>query len=795
MKFSESWLREWVNPQIDTEELVAQLTMAGLEVDAVESVAGEFSGVIVGEIVEVSAHPDAEKLRVCQVVGHQDGPMQVVCGAANARTGIKVPFATIGAKLPGDFKIKKAKLRGVESFGMLCAQTELQAGDDDTGLWELPADAPVGADIRTYLVLDDKAIEVDLTPNRGDCLSIRGLAREVGVLNSCDVNAVAIADTPAVHEDAWDVVIENTAACPAYVGRVIKNVDVSVPTPNWMVERLRRSGVRSIDPVVDITNYVLLELGQPMHAFNLGALKGAIVVRDAAQGEQLHLLDDQTVTLKAGTLVIADDSGPIALAGIMGGKSTAVDSNTQSIFLESAFFEPAELAGKARAYGLHTDSSHRFERGVDSQLQAAAVERATQLLLEITGGEPGPLVVKKAADQGASTITLRKARLTQALGMALEAAVVKNMIERLGLPCMEESAEHWVYEVPSYRFDLAIEEDLIEEVARIYGYDRLPVCNAQFEISLPVLGEQQPQLPSLNSHLVSRGLQEVVTYSFVDPEVQAHFSANITPVALKNPISSEMSVMRTSLLPGLMGVIKTNLSRQKSRVSIFETGLRFESKDGSTQSLSQQRWVAGAFYGALNDSGWSNDTPREFDFYDVKGEVETLMAVFGAGRECRFEPVSDISYLHPGRAARVFLCDQAVGYLGAVHPVVLKALGLGKTVWCFELNLEVLMARALPAFAPLSKFPEVNRDLAIVVPENVAFSDLELALKSSAGEWLTNLKLFDVYRGEGVDTERKSLAFSLTFQHPSRTLNDEEINASVASVVSRLEEDFSAILR
>ena len=795
MKFSESWLREWVNPEVSTAQLVAQLTMAGLEVDAVDPVAGDFSGVVVGEIIKVDPHPDAEKLRICSVMGNGNAPLQVVCGAANARVGIKVPFATIGAILPGDFAIKKAKLRGVESFGMLCAQTELKAGEDDEGLWELPSDAPVGEDLRKYLNLDDQIIEVDLTPNRGDCLSIRGLAREVGVLNRTNLTLPKFSQIECSSSAEFEVSVSASEACPVYAGRVITNVDISCPSPQWLVEKLRRGGVRSIDPVVDVTNYVLLELGQPMHAFDLDKLAGGIDVRMATEGEKILLLDGQEVSLLPQTLVIADNNGAVALAGVMGGNRTSVSETTKNIFLESAFFTPEALAGKARAYGLHTDSSHRFERGVDYDLQCAALERATELLVAITGGDVGPIILKRAADAArSSTIVLRKLRLAKSLGLSLEDSQVEDILTRLGLEIIEKSNERWIFSVPSHRFDLGIEEDLVEEIARVYGYDHLPIKATQFSLNLPKKSETESSSRDFKSHLVSRGFQEVITYSFIDPVLHSHFTSEFTPVTLRNPISSEMSSMRTSLIPGLVSVLKTNLSRQKTRVHCFEEGMRFCSTDGSTNKLTQERTLAGLIYGSREPASWLGKAV-DADFFDLKGHVESLLKVMISGKPIEFRPTVTRAYLHPGQSAEIVCEGKVIGVLGALHPSTQKALDLSKPPYVFELLLDSLVTRPLPRFAGLSRFPEVTRDLAVVVNKDTPLAKLSEAINAAAGNCLTNLKLFDVYRGEGIDTERKSLAFSLTFQHSSRTLKDEEINASIEAILQCLKDEFGAIFR
>ena len=791
MKVSESWLREWVNPAISTDELVAQLTMAGLEVDGIESIAGDFSGVIVGEIIAVEQHPDADKLRVCQVAGLPQGQMQVVCGAPNARVGLKAPFATIGAKLPGDFQIKKAKLRGVESFGMLCGQTELEAGDDDSGLWELAADAPVGADLREYLELDDKLIEVDLTPNRSDCLSVKGMAREIGVLNRASVESPAIPAVAPTLSDTFAVHLEADAACSRYVGRVIRNIDISRPSPAWLQDKLTRAGLRSIDAVVDVTNYVLMELGQPMHAFDLQKLQGAIHVRMAQQGESLVLLDGQEVKLNADTLVIADDQQALAIAGVMGGKATSVSDTTRDIFLESAFFNPVSIAGRARSYGLHTDSSHRFERGVDYELQIEAVERATALLLEIVGGEAGPVVhVTNGHLPEKRQIRLRRARIQSGLSLDMASTEVVDILGRLGLSLDEENEEGWTFSTPSYRFDIAIEADLLEELARIYGYNRLPTRSLAKPLAIQPHPEVKLGLPALRRHLVSRGYQEAITYSFIEPKMASLFDPQTDAIVLRNPISADMSAMRTSLLPGLVNVLRHNLNRQQERVRLFESGLRFlPAPDG----FKQQAMLAGLIYGRRSPESWANSADW-VDFFDLKGDLESLIGVTGNTSGFTFKAAVHPA-MHPGQTAAIYCEGGLQGYLGALHPTLQQQLDIPKAAYVFEVTLTSLLAARVPGFSPLSRFPEVRRDLAVVVDRNLAADALLDAVKNKAGEELVDLKVFDVYMGKGIDPHRKSVAMGLTFQHPSRTLTEDEISASIDNVVRYLEANFAATLR
>lgn len=791
MKFSEQWLRSWVNPDVSRDELVARLSMVGLEVDAVIPVAGQFSGVVVGEILSAEQHPDADKLRVCQV-SNGSATLQVVCGAPNARAGIKIPFAMIGAELPGDFKIKQAKLRGVESQGMLCSASELQISDDNSGLMELAADAPVGQDVRAYLGLDDASIEIGLTPNRGDCLSLAGLAREVGAIYGAQVAPVSIAPVAAVHDEVRPVEVLAPKACPRYLGRVIRNVDLSKPTPLWMVERLRRSDVRSIDAAVDITNYVMLELGQPMHAFDLAEINGGIRVRMAEEGEKLVLLDGQEVSLRADTLVIADHNRALAIAGVMGGEHSGVSGKTRDLFLESAFFDTISVAGKARSYGLHTDSSHRFERGVDSQLARNAMERATALLLEIVGGEAGPIIeVASAADlPSVAPITLRAERISQMLSMDMDGAEVERLLTALGLGVTAQGAGQWQVSVPSHRFDISLEVDLIEELGRLYGYNRLPVRYPQARLAPQAKAEARAELPALRRLLVARGYQEAITYSFIDPKLFELFNPGVAPLQLANPISADMAAMRSSLWPGLVKALEHNLNRQQSRVRLFESGLRFV---GQLEGLQQEAMLAGVISGSRLPEGWANGR-ESVDFYDLKADVEALLGYAGAAAAFSFVP-GEHPALHPGQTARIEREGRLVGFMGALHPELAKTLGLDQPVFLFELVLAEVATGRMPAFSELSRFPEVRRDLALLVDREQPAEAVLATIREAAGEWLTDLKLFDVYHGKGIDPHRKSLAVGLTWQHPSRTLNDDEVSTTTQNIITSLEERFNATLR
>lgn len=791
MKFSEHWLRELVQPEIDTQSLVDQLSLSGLEVDKVEPVAGAFSGVVVGEILSAEQHPNADKLRVCQV---SDGSeeFQVVCGAPNARAGIRVPFAKVGAVLPGDFKIKKAKLRQVESFGMLCAEDELGLSEDHAGLMELAADAPVGTDIREYLKLDDQIIDVDLTPNRGDCLSLAGMAREVGVLNKVPVASVDCSPVAPQIDDQVEASLKATSGCPRYLARVIRGIDSSAETPLWMQEKLRRSGIRSIDPVVDVTNYVLLELGQPMHAFDLNTLEGQIQVRMAQQDEALTLLDGQEVKLNADTLVIADDKKAVAMAGIMGGEPTSVTDATRDILLESAFFAPLAIAGRARNYGLHTDSSHRFERGVDWQLQRDAMERATALLLDIVGGQPGP-VTEAVSEQDLPAVTsvqLRHDKVTSALALEIPAEEIVEILTRLGLKLEVSGDREWQVQVPSYRFDISLEVDLIEEIARVYGYNNLPVRTPRAELPIPPLPEARVSQSRVRSHLISLGYQEAITYSFIEKGLSAQFDDQHEPMALANPISAEMAVMRTTLWPGLAKALQYNQHRQQQRVRLFEIGQRFVP---TTDGLKQQNVVAGIICGSRQPEGWNGGSDK-VDFYDLKGDVESLLSLGSNAGSFSFVADNQVA-LHPGQSAAIQQNGQTVGRIGALHPSLQKSLDLTGPVFLFEIELDAVIGGRVSRFSELSKFPESRRDLAVLVSTETCFAELREVVKAAAGEYLKQITLFDVYQGQGIEPGRKSLALGLTWQHPSRTLNDEEINSAVSAVVSALGAKLGAALR
>ena len=792
MIFSESWLREFVDPGMATAELVETLTMAGLEVDGVTPAASQFSGIVVGRVESAEQHPDADKLSVCRV---SDGTteFQVVCGAPNVRAGLLVPFARVGAVLDGGdkpFKIKAAKLRGVESNGMLCSAEELGLAESSDGLLELPETLSLGADIRLALSLDDQLIELDLTPNRGDCLGMIGLAREVGVLARTQVNEI---DYPTVKITTERKIPVATAAldeCPKYLGRVIENINIATPSPYWLQERLRRSGLRSIDPVVDVTNLMLLELGHPMHAFDADKLHGTVTARLAKEGEKLTLLDDREVVLDSATLLIADDTQGLAMAGIMGGLSSSITSQTKSIFLECAFFSQLAIAGKARGYGLHTDASHRYERGVDYALQARALERATALLLEIVGGDAGPVSTAIGNLPKTRQVRLKFANVKRLLGVDVPQAESVDILTRLGFVEESSDAEGIVFTVPSFRFDVSIEADLIEEIARVFGYNNLPETPGMTAQRLPKIPERIRPVAALKQRLVAEGYQEAINYSFIDPELVSSVCPESQTVVLKNPISAEMSVMRPSILPGLLSTLSYNLNRQRERVRLFEEGLVFEKVAGE---IKQTRCLAGLIHGSADPINW-NQPKKLVDFYDIKGIVESL-----ADKGQHAEPVEFVKSEHPamhsGQCAEVRFYGKCLGHVGAIHPRLQRQFGFASAVYLFELNTEALVTRQLPAASVLSRYPEVSRDLAFVVGVDTAAGDIAASIRANAGSDLTELTTFDVYDGAGVGEGKKSIAFGLTWQHPSRTLSDEEISAIITNCIKVLESDFKAELR
>ena len=790
MKISYRWLKQWVATDLNAEQIAETFTLAGLEVDAVEPVAPPLDGVVVGEILSAEPHPDADRLQICRVRGDVE-ERTIVCGAPNARAGLKAPLATLGTVLPGGLKIKPAKLRGVRSEGMLCSEPELGLGDDSAGLMELPEDARTGALLTTALGLDDKVLEIDLTPNRADCLSARGLARELAALIGGEANGPEITPVAPVNEDTLPIALNDPSDCPRYIGRIIRGVDVNAPTPLWMVERLRRSGIRSLGPIVDVTNYVLLELGQPLHAFDLAQIHGGICVRRAIRGEHMTLLDGREVALDPDMLLIADHSRPLALGGIMGGESSGVGATTRDILLESAWFNPASIIGRGRRLGLATESAHRFERGVDPSLQRRAAERATALIVEIAGGSPGPII--EALDQERlpvnPAVTLRLARLNRVLGSMLSATEVEAILRRLEMT-VERDGEAWQVTAPSARRDIEIEEDLIEEVARVYGYDRLPTRSPGGRLSIRVPGEGELPELGLRRQLAARGFQEIMTWSFVGEDELARLDLLDGAQPLANPLSRDMAVLRTSLLPGLLNTAGANLRRQHQDFRLFELGACF----GSTgQGFSETRRVGVLMTGHARAEHFSGK-PRQLDFFDLKGELEHLLAFNRVEGAVSFRPLN-CAWLHPGQAAEVLLDGQSLGWIGQLHPALVDQLDWPQSAFVGEFEVKGLTRRQVPVFTEMSRFPAVRRDLSLILNEDVAVADVVEEVRRCGGELVRRVIVFDLYRGPGVENNCKSLSIGLIIREVSRTLKDAEVEALITKVVAGLESRFEAKLR
>ncbi|HAB72473.1 MAG TPA: phenylalanine--tRNA ligase subunit beta [Acinetobacter nosocomialis] len=765
--------------------------MLGLEVDELAPVAKPFTGVVVGEVLTVEQHPDADRLRVTTVNIGSGEPLQIVCGAPNVRAGMKAPVATIGAVLPGDFKIKKGKLRGVESQGMLCGASEIDLEDKIDGLLELPADAPVGVNIREYLKLDDNVIDISITPNRGDCFSIRGIAREIAVINQLQMNEPEIKSVDATITDEKKVVI-STEGAPRYLGRVIKNVNVKAATPEWMEQALARSGIRTHSILVDVTNYVLMELGQPMHAFDLAKIEGTVQVRQAKPQEKLQLLNDQEVELQEDVMVIADDQKALAIAGIMGGLASSVTDDTTDIFLESAFFAPLAIAGRARRFGLHTDSSQRYERGVDFELPLIAMNRASQLIQELAGGEFGPITIAEKSDllPKREAIELKQAQVDQLLGYQVAAEFITDALTRLGCEVTVKADGEWSVVPPSHRYDMAIYQDLIEEVARIDGYDNIQISLPSMDVQLAKY-QDRFEIAQLRQTVVTLGYQEAISFSFADAKLEKQLNPQVNPLMLANPISSDLAAMRSTLLSSLIPCVQYNLNRQQSRVRFFELGLRFDYQDAnSIQDLRQIPTLALIAVGSREPESW-HAKPQPMDFFDFKGEVEEVLA---AGR-VKVEYVrSERSWLHPGQSAEILVDGKSIGYLGRLHPSLENELDLS-TTWVAELDQAAVLQSYVSNFTELSRFPSVRRDIALLISDNINVRDIQQLIEKTGGELLDSTWLFDVYTGQGVEEGKRSLAFALLWQHPSRTLEDAEIKSGMDNIIQVLENTYQATLR
>jgi len=793
MKFSESWLRTLVDPELSSDELSHLLTMAGLEVEDLSPVAPAFAEVVVARVLEVVRHPDADRLNVCQVDTGDGNPRQIVCGAPNVAPGLRVPCALPGATLPGEFTIKVAKVRGIESSGMLCSARELGIAEDASGLLVLPADAPVGQSIRDYLDLDDKVFELKLTPNRADCLSLLGIAREVGAITGTAVTLPEVPAVPAAIGDSRPVVLDAPQACPLYCGRVVKGVDAKAPTPEWMKRRLERSGIRAISALVDITNYVMLELGQPLHAFDNLRLEGAVHARMAGPGEKLLLLNEQTIAVDSDVLMIADEAKALAMAGIMGGEESGISLATTELFLESAFFSPKAIAGRARRYGFASDASHRFERGVDFGGTRRAIERTTRLILDICGGHAGPVVEASAELPSRPPVRLRTARAEKVLGLKLGSESIARIFSGLALK-FEQSGENFTVTPPSWRFDMEIEEDLIEEIARLHGYDNIPSPAPRGRMAMMAQPEAQRPAYRIRQFLADRGYQEVVNFAFVESGWEADFAGrNVETelIRLANPIASQMAVMRSTLFGGLISNLVTNLRRKQGRVRLFEVGRTFQRDAGGGPVAGfRQPWrLGGLAYGGAFPEGWAGGS-RRVDFYDLKGDIEALLAPAGL----RFEPVTHPA-LHPGRAARVLLAGEEVGCLGELHPEWVQKYELPQAPVVFELDFAALKINSVPSCDEVSKFPPVIRDLAIVVDQSLPLQSLLDTLRPALPDLVRDVQLFDVYVGKGVQENKKSLAFRIVMQDTQRTLLDSEVDAAMHQVVARLEQACGAQLR
>ena len=789
MKFSEQWLREWVNPPVSTEALSEQLTMAGLEVEGIEDCQRALSQVVVAKVNKITRHPDSEKLSICEVDAGEAKLKTVVCGAPNVKEGYYYPLAKVGSVLADGKEVCETEILGILSEGMLCSEAELGLSENTDGLMNIGKDGDAGFGLAEYLKLDDRVIEIALTPNRGDCLSIAGIAREIGVVNEIKPLVPEIQTQVVASELSRKIKLAAPKACPIYVGRVIEGIDISRPLPVWITEKLRRSGIRSINPVVDVTNYVMLELGQPMHAFDNDLLNGNISVRYSRAEESVVLLDGQACELTENTLLIADDSGAIAMAGIMGGLDTSVTDKTCNIFLESAYFSPEVIMGKARQYGMHTDSSHRFERGVDYQLQVPAIERATQLILQQCGGKAGPVTVSSIPDHLPKhlPVTLRKAKLSGLLGINIDNKRVTDILRRLDLEVVEGD-EEWQVTAASFRSDINIEVDLIEEIARIYGYDNIPNTGLEAFRSIHPL-ERGFELNQLRKVLHSRGYNEAITYSFVDKDLQSKILGDSGAIALMNPISADLGVMRRSLWPGLLTALQYNTKRQQQRVRLYEYGRVFEQRD----TISQEPVFAGLIYGNKYDKQWNIDE-ISCNFYDMKGDLEALLKEIQHGIIPEYVETRHPA-LHPGQSADIVYNNQVIGQIGAIHPVILKSLDISQEVFVFEIKMSAFSVKSGVKFVKYSKYPSVKRDIAIVLDNKIPVSEVINCINLTASDLLENLELFDLYQGEGIDIEKKSLALGLTFQGTSSTLTDREVDDQVDDILSSLQKQFSAILR
>ena len=795
MQFSERWLRSFVDPPLSSDELARLLTMSGVEVETCLPVAPPFTGVVVGQVVSVQKHPNADRLTLCSVNTGAGSPLPIVCGAPNVVAGMKAPVALVGARLPGGLEIKATAMRGVESRGMLCSARELGLSDDHSGLLALPADAPLGRDVREVLALDDRIFTLKLTPNRADCLSVLGVAREVSALARSKLNAPDIRPVPAANDAKFPVRISDPRGCGRFAGRVIRGVDPAAPTPAWMKERLERSGQRSISALVDVTNYVMLELGRPLHVYDLGKLSGGIDVRFGRKGERVKLLNDMTVDVDETVLCITDRSGPIGLAGIMGGDSTKAELTTRDIFLESAFFYPEAVAGRARRYNFASDASHRFERGVDFNNNVAGIEHATRLIVELCGGEPGPTVDTVAMLPERRPVHMRVTRAHKILGVPVPVAEIGDIFGRLGLAHTRDG-DAFVVTPPSFRFDIAIEEDLVEEVARVHGFDRIPERPPRAPVAMRAQRETRLSPHALRQRLADADYQEAINFSFVDRDWEADFAGETNPIRLLNPIASQLAVMRSTLMGSLVANVIYNVARKAPRIRIFELG-RVYLRDPSVREgeldvsgVRQPVRIGGIAYGPAFEEQWGVRDERSVDFYDVKADVEALLAPRSARYEAAPHPA-----LHPGRSARVFVDGAGIGWVGELHPRWQHKYGLPLPAALFELDLEALVKLALPRHREVSKYPPVIRDRSMEFDEGIPVAGILAEMELHRPAVVQEIRVFDYYRGKGVESGKKSLAFRVVMQDTARTLTDAEADAAMAQLTELLAAKFGAKLR
>jgi phenylalanyl-tRNA synthetase beta chain len=791
MKIAESWLREWVDPDLDTEALGHQLTMLGHEVDGIEYEGVGLDDIVIAQVADVKKHPDADKLSLCRVDDGSGELVDVVCGAPNVVKGMKTPFAKPGVKLPNGMKLRKAKIRGVVSNGMLCSAVELGLGEESDGIMSLAQDAVTGASLVEYLKLPDAIIDLDLTPNRGDCFSVLGIARDIAALTGAVLKDAAVTPVAATIDDIHSVELVEPAGCPRFAGRAIRGIDPTAKSPVWMTERLRRAGLRAISPVVDVTNYVMLELGQPLHAYDLARLQGPIRPRLAKAGESVTLLDEKAVELNDDTMIITDDSGPIGIAGIMGGLSTSVTNATNDVFFEAAFWPQEFMVGRARAYGMHTDASMRFERGVDPDGQARAIERATELLLEIAGGDAGPLV-DEMSEQHLPTradITLRKDRLTRLLGIEIDNAEIEQILTGLTMK-LTAFEGGWNISPPSHRFDIEIEPDLIEEVARIHGYDSIPETTELSQAPLATVTESKVDIEMAASTLIARDYQEVITYSFIDAAANKIFTGSDSELVLSNPISSEMSVMRASLWPGMVAAAASNNARQQDRVRLFEISKSFHGALGEHIEVLR---IGGLAMGAVNPEQWGMSS-ESIDFFDIKSDVEALLALACDDDEVNFRAF-DHPALQPGQSAEIVRNSTVIGVVGKLHPKIAKQYDLKRAAYVFELDADKTLLTSAPVATAISKFPAIRRDVSVIVDDKISADELVSAVAMTSPALIQSVRIFDIYKGQGIEAGRKSVAIGLILQETSRTLTDDDADQAMAVVIKKLADQFAAELR